>query len=270
MYAALASVSVGALFLATIIPGLLMAFSLALVVHFTSLRRGYGSDVEKSSGRKRWLALRATLPALILPIGIVGGVRFGVFTATEAGSIAVLYALIISFVFYEKPTLRQLALTARDAMMDTVSIMFIVAAAAPFAWVLVSRQVPQNLAMGLSFLTSQPVLLLLAINAFLLVVGLFIELFAALVILVPLLMPIVLSAGVDPVHFGIIICANLVMGALTPPMGVLAFVTARITKTDVVTVFRALFPFLLAMIAVLLLITYIPMLSLALPQLIRP
>lgn len=270
MYAALASVSVGALFIATIVPGLLMALALALVVHFISVRRGYGSDVPKSSARQRLLALRATLPALVLPVGIVGGVRFGVFTATEAGAVAVLYACIVSFSFYTRPTLRQLAETARDAMMDTVSIMFIVAAASPFAWVLVSQQVPQRLAMGLGFLTSQPFLLLLAINGFLLVVGLFIELFAALVILVPLFMPIILAAGINPVHFGIIMCANLVMGALTPPLGVLAFVTARITKTDVISVFRALVPFLIAMIGVLLLITYIPSLSLALPQLIRP
>lgn len=270
MYAALASVSVGALFIATIVPGLLMALVLALVVHVVSVRRGYGSDADRATGRQKWLALRHTLPALVLPVGIVGGVRFGVFTATEAGAVAVLYACIVSFSFYTRPTLRQLAETARDAMMDTVSIMFIVAAASPFAWVLVSQQVPQRLAEGLTGLIGQPVLLLLAINGFLLLVGLFIELFAALVILVPLFMPIIMQAGVDPIHFGIIMCTNLVLGALTPPLGVLAFVTARITRTDVLAVFRALVPFLLGMIAVLLLITYIPALSLTLPQIIRP
>jgi tripartite ATP-independent transporter DctM subunit len=270
LYGALASVSVGALFLATIVPGLLIAIALGIVVYILSVRRGYGSDIEKASGRERWVAIRGALPALILPVGIVGGVRFGVFTATEAGAVAVVYAIAIAFVFYRRVSPRDISITLRDAMVDTASIMVIVAAAVPFAWVLVSQQVPQQAAMNLAALTSRPALLLLAINVFLLVVGLFMEIFAGMVILVPLFIPIIVAAGIDPVHFGIILVANLVIGALTPPLGVLTFITARVTGTDVGAVFRAVVPFLAGMILVLLLITYIPGLSLALPNLVRP
>jgi tripartite ATP-independent transporter DctM subunit len=270
LYGALASVSVGALFLATIVPGLLVALALGIVVYILSVRRGYGSDIEKATGAERWVAVRGALPALILPIGIVGGVRFGVFTATEAGAVAVLYAIGISYIFYRRLRLSDISVTLRDAMVDTASIMVIVAAAVPFAWVLVSQQVPQRAAMNLAVLIDRPALLLLAINIFLLIVGLFMEIFASMVILVPLFIPIIMAAGIDPVHFGIILVANLVIGALTPPLGVLTFITARVTGTDVGAVFRAVVPFLVGMILVLLLITYVPAFSLALPNLVRP
>lgn len=262
IYAALASVSVGALFVATIVPGLMVAATLMIVVYVMSRSRGYGGDMPKASLRDRMSSLGFAIPALILPVIIVGGVRFGVFTATEAGAIAFVYALLCGALLYRKLTPSNLLAAIRESVFDTVVIVVIIATAAPFAWVLAFEQVPQKIAQELSTLVEQPWLLMLAINLFLLVVGLFMEMIASLVILVPILVPLVMAAGVDPVHFGIIIVMNLVIGALTPPLGVLVFTTARVGGANQTETFRAIIPFVLALIAVLLLVSFIPALSL--------
>lgn len=262
IYAALASVSVGALFVATIVPGLLIAASLMLTVYVISRVRGFGGDLPKASLRQRMTSLGLAVPALILPVLIVGGVRFGVFTATEAGAVAFTYALLCGAFLYRKLTGSNLLKAIRESALDTVVIVFIVAAAAPFAWVLAFEQIPQDIAAGLGTLVDNPLLLMLLLNVFLLVVGLFMEMIASLIILVPILVPIIIAAGVDPIHFGIIIVMNLVIGALTPPLGVLVFTTARVGGADQVQTFKAIIPFTLVMIAVLLLVTFVPALTL--------
>ena len=262
IYAALASVSVGALFVATIVPGLMVAAALMIMVYVISRIRGYGGDMPKASLRDRMSSLGLAVPALILPVVIVGGVRFGVFTATEAGAIAFVYALLCGALLYRKLTPSNLLAAIRESVLDTVVIVVIIATAAPFAWVLAFEQVPQKIAQELSPLVEQPWLLMLVLNLFLLVVGLFMEMIASLVILVPILVPLVVAAGVDPVHFGIIIVMNLVIGALTPPLGVLVFTTARVGGANQTETFRAIVPFVLALIVVLLLVTFIPALSL--------
>jgi len=270
VYATLASVSVGALFVATIVPGLLVAAALMGVVYVISRRRGYGGDTPKTSGKQRIRAVTLAIPALILPVIIVGGVRFGVFTATEAGAIAFLYALFCGAFLYRKLTVGNLTEAIRDAVFDTVVIVIIIAAAAPFAWVLAFERVPQQIAASLAVLLERPWLLMLAINAFLLFVGLFMEMIASLVILVPILVPLIILAGFDPITFGIVIVMNLVIGALTPPLGVLVFTTARAGATNATETFRAIIPFVLAMIVVLLLITFIPALTLLPVSLLGP
>lgn len=262
IYAALASVSVGALFVATIVPGLMVAATLMTVVYVMSRIRGYGGDRPKASLRQRMSSLGLAIPALILPAIIVMGVRFGAFTATEAGAIAFVYALLCGALLYRKLTAANLLAAIRESVLDTIVIVIIIAAAAPFAWVLAFEQVPQKIAQGLAPLVEQPWLLMLAINIFLLVVGLFMEMIASLVILVPILVPLVIAAGVDPVHFGIIIVMNLVIGALTPPLGVLVFTTARVGGANQTETFRAIVPFVLALIGVLLVVTFVPALSL--------
>jgi C4-dicarboxylate transporter DctM subunit len=247
---------------ATIVPGLMVASTLMIVVYVMSRSRGYGGDMPKASLRDRMSSLGFAIPALILPVVIVGGVRFGVFTATEAGAIAFIYALLCGALLYRKLTPSNLLAAIRESVFDTVVIVVIIATAAPFAWVLAFEQVPQKIAQELSTLVEQPWLLMLAINLFLLVVGLFMEMIASLVILVPILVPLVMAAGVDPVHFGIIIVMNLVIGALTPPLGVLVFTTARVGGANQTETFRAIIPFVLALIGVLLLVSFIPALSL--------
>lgn len=262
IYAALASVSVGALFVATIVPGLMAALALAVVVYLVSKSRGYGADIPRSTGHQRLIALRNAIPALILPLAIVGGVRFGVFTATEAGAIAVVFAILCGGLIYRRLTVASFVSSIRESMFDTVAVAVIIAAAAPFAWVLAAEQVPQRLAAALGSLDAGLVVLLLLINLFLLFVGLFIEMIAALVILVPILVPMVKAAGYDPIQFGIVLVLNLVIGALTPPLGMLVFITARVGQTDVSAVFRAVVPFILALLVVLMLVTFVPALSL--------
>ncbi|MBA3325084.1 MAG: TRAP transporter large permease subunit [Rhodobacteraceae bacterium] len=262
IYAALASVSVGALFVGTIVPGLMMAAALSLVVWAVSIRRGYGGGDAKATGAARWRALKMALPALALPVLIVGGVRFGVFTATEAGAVAFVFALACGALVYRGLTAANLAEAFREAVEDTVAVAVIIAAAAPFAWILTFEQTPQKIAAWLGALSDNAFVLLLLINLFLLFVGLFIEMIAALVVLVPILVPVVMAAGVDPLQFGIVMVMNLVIGALTPPLGVLVFTTARVGGAPSTAVFRAILPFVAAQLVVLVAVTLIPPLTL--------
>ena len=262
VYAALASVSVGALFVATVVPGLLVALSLMLTVYVMSRIRGYGGDVPKASARQRLHSLAMAIPALILPLLIVMGVRFGVFTATEAGAVAFVYAVLCGSLLYRKLTPSNLLGAIRESTFDTVLIVVIIAAAAPFAWVLAFEQVPQKIAASMGTLVETPWLLMLVLNIFLLIVGLFMEMIASLVILVPILVPLIVAAGIDPIHFGIVIILNMVIGALTPPLGVLVFTTARVGGADQAATFKAVIPFTLVLIAVMMLIAYVPALSL--------
>lgn len=258
VYAALASVSVGALFVATLVPGLLVALALMITVYIISRIRGYGGDIQKATLKERLGSLGLAIPALMLPLIIVMGVRFGVFTATEAGAIAFFYAILCGLFIYRKLNGANFLAAIRESALDTVVITFIIAAAAPFAWVLAYEQVPQKIAQSMGVLVDNPWLLLLVLNLFLLVVGLFMEMIAALVILVPILVPLVIAAGIDPVHFGIIIVLNMVIGALTPPLGVLLFTTARVGGADQAATFKAAIPFLIALITVLMIISYVP------------
>jgi C4-dicarboxylate transporter DctM subunit len=262
IYAALASVSVGALFVATIVPGLLTAAALSLVVFLVSRKKGYGGDMPRSSGRQRLTALGYAVPALLLPVFIVGGVRFGVFTATEAGAMALVFALLCGSLVYRCLTRENFVAAAREAASDTVAVSIIIAAAAPFAWILAFQQVPQKLAAALTDFSGNALVLLAIINLFLLFVGLFMEMIAAMVILVPILVPVIVKVGVDPVQFGIVLVLNLVIGALTPPLGMLVFTTARVGRADVADVFRAVLPFIGAMLVVLALVTFVPQVSL--------
>jgi tripartite ATP-independent transporter DctM subunit len=261
IYGALASVSVGALFVATIVPGLMIAAALMLTVFFMSRRRGYGGDLPKASLHERLSSLGMAIPALILPLIIVMGVRFGVFTATEAGAVAFVYAVLCGALLYRKLTVSNFISAIRESMFDTVLIVVIIAAAAPFAWVLAYEQVPQKIAQTMSGLVDNPLLLMLVLNIFLLGVGLFMEMIASLVILVPILVPLVVAAGIDPIHFGIIIVLNMVIGALTPPLGVLLFTTARVGGADQAATMRAAVPFMIVLIIVMMIIAYVPALT---------
>lgn len=260
IYAALASVSVGALFVGTILPGLMVAAALSFVVWLISGRRGYGGGA-RSGGGELGRAFLLALPALCLPVAIVGGVRFGVFTATEAGAVAVVFALFTGALIYRGLTAANLTHAFREAVEDTVAVAVIIAASSPFAWILTFEQAPQKIAAWLGALTGDAIALLLLINLFLIFVGLFIEMIAAMVILVPILVPVVVAAGVDPLQFGIIMVMNLVIGALTPPLGVLVFTTARVGGAPSTAVFRAILPFIAAQLLVLILVTAIPQLT---------
>ena len=270
IYAALATVSVGALFVATVVPGLLMALTLSIVVHLTCVRRGIGEHGERASWPMRGSAALRALPALILPLVIVGGIRYGVFSATEAGAVAALYALACGTLIYRTADGASVLRALRESLAETATVMFVIAASAPFAFGLIIEQVPQKLAAALGTLSGNWILLLLALNVFLLFVGLAMEMIASMVILVPLLVPILKAANIDLVHFGIVMVANLCIGALTPPLAVLVFTAARVTDTPIHLAYRACRPFMAALLIWLAVISFVPALTLLPVKLFGP
>jgi tripartite ATP-independent transporter DctM subunit len=262
IYGALASVSVGALFVATIVPGLLMALVLSIVVHVECLRRGIGEHGERASWATRGEAALRALLALMLPLVIVGGIRYGVFTATEAGAVAALYSVVCGALVYRTADGASLLRALRESLAETATVMVIIAASAPFAFALIIEQVPQKLAIAMGTLAGNWVLLLLVLNLFLLFVGLAMEMIASMVILVPLLVPILNAAHIDLVHFGVVMVANLCIGALTPPLAILVFTAARVTDTPIHLAYRACRPFMIGLLIWLAVITFVPALSL--------
>ena len=262
IYGALASVSVGALFVATVVPGLLMALAMSIVVHFECIRRGIGERGAKSNWSTRGAALRTALPALVLPVIIVGGIRYGVFSATEAGAVAALYAVLCGVFVYRAANGATLLHALRESVAETATVLVVIAASAPFAFALIIEQVPQKLAAGMATLTGSWILLLLVLNVFLLFVGLAMEMIASMVILVPLLVPLLKAANIDLVHFGVVMVANLCIGALTPPLAVLVFTAARVTDTPIHLAYRACRPFMAGLLIWLAIISFVPALSL--------
>lgn len=270
IYGALAATSVGALFVATIVPGMLMALALSVVVHVECLRRGIGEHGERTSWALRGEAAARAVPALVLPLVIVGGIRYGVFSATEAGAVAALYSVLCGTLVYRAADGGALLRALRDALAETATVMVIIAASAPFAFALIIEQVPQTLAGAMGALAGNWLVLLAVLNIFLLFVGLAMEMIASMVILVPLLVPILKAANVDLVHFGVVIVANLCIGALTPPLAVLVFTAARVTDTPIHLAYRACRPFMIGLLVWLAVITFVPALSLAPVRLFGP
>lgn len=262
IYASLASVSVGALFVGTILPGLLMAATLSMVVYLWCRIKGFGQPGPRATWRQRGRATQLALPALALPLLIVGGIRFGIFSATEAGAVAALYALLCGVFVYREASAHSIVKAARAALGETVTVMVVIAASAPFAYALVVEQVPQALTATLGGLVNNWFLMLLVLNVFLIFVGLAMEMIASMVILVPILVPLLKAAEVDLVHFGVVMVANLCIGALTPPLAVLVFTAARVTDTPIADAYRACRPFMVALLLWLALITFVPAITL--------
>ena len=262
------SVTITGLFLAGVIPGLLISGALAVVNHVISTKRDYRSSEEAIGAEPiARLAVRA-LPALMLPFIILGGIHFGVFTPTEASAAAVLYALLVGRFVYGTLRMDMLpAILFRTALM-TASIMFIVAASAVLAWVLTVGQIPQTVTAWVASLQLSPVMLLLAINVLLLVVGIFIEPLPGVMIMVPILAPLADAAGLHPLHFAIVVIVNLTLGMITPPVGGLLFVTSIVSGVPMGRMVREARPMLWALLAVLALLTFVPALSTWLPGLL--
>lgn len=264
IFASISNVSVGKLFLAGIVPGLLIAGLLMTVVYVQARRQGYGTANAKPSWRGIASPLLMAVPVLLLSVMIIGGIRFGVVTATEAGVVAVVYALAIGVFFYRDLRLPAIWRGLRESSVDSGMVGFMIGVAAPFAWVLVSGRVPQGFLQFMLTYVSEGWAVLFCLNALMLFAGMFLDLTAIMLIVVPIALPLVLQLGVDPVHFGIIVVVNLMLGGLTPPYGLLVFIPSAITGTSVQATFRAVMPFLAILILGLVLITYVPAISLAL------
>ncbi len=262
--AAATGISVGQMFMAGIGPGLLFAAALMLAVWFIAKRHGYGASAPRASWRARGRAGVAAIPVFILALFIIGSLRFGIATPTETGAIAVGYALLLGAVIYRTFTWSQLWKILAATAVDAALIGLLIGAALPFGFVLTTERVPQELlAFGTQWMDSRWSVLLF-INLVMLVAGMFLDIGAAILILAPLFLPLVLHVGVEPVHFGLIVICNLMIGGLTPPVGILAYIVATVTKLQVTSVFNALWPLTFALVAALVLITYVPAISLGL------
>ncbi len=269
MYGILAEVSIGRLFIAGIVPAFLLAIALGIVVRIISSKRNYGSSRAQRAPRRK--VLRATKRAgfvLFMPILLIGGLRIGVFTPTELGAIAVFYALLVSVVIYREISVKDLMSVLREAALLSSIVLFIIGGASALGGVLTRERIPQMLFDGLTSVSTDVWLILLIINIGLLLMGTLIEGTALLVILAPLLTPLVVSLGVDPVQFGVVMVLNLTIGGLTPPIGTIMFTVCAITGTTPKGYTKEVWPMLIGVISVLLLITFVPALTLTLPGLV--
>ncbi len=264
------NVSVAALFLAGILPGIVIGLGLMVAALGVCLLKGYGlkSGGEATSSVGLGRALFGALPSLLLVILVLGGILAGVFTATEASAIAVLWAFLLGVVFYREIKPSELNRIVLDAARTTAVVLFLVASSYAMSRLLTQEQVPQQLSEFLLSLSQNPLMILLIINMTLLAVGVFMDMTPAVLIFTPIFLPIGIALGIDPVHFGIIMIANLCIGLLTPPVGTCLFVAAGVGDSDIVRVSRAMLPFYGVMILVLLVITYVAPLSMFLPNLI--
>ena len=264
VYASVAAVSTGALFAAAVIPALLMTLALVVTVFLWSRRR---PDVVGQP--YSWVAIRRALKRALPPMGapviILGGILGGYFTPTEAAGIGALYMLLLGL-SYRTMKARDVALIFRDTAVITGQIMLIIGASSLLSWILAREQVPQTVAGALLGMTDNPVVFLLVVNVLLLLCGMILEPTSALLIITPILLPVAVQFGVDPIHLGSIIICSLMIGLLTPPMGGVVFVLSSVTGIPVHRVFRGAAFFLPALILILLLITFVPALTLWLPR----
>lgn len=268
-------VSIGELFLAGILPGLLVAGGLMLTVYLVSKRKGYGRAKPGASGDGLgpqpgvWESFKATILPLMLPVLILGGIYGGVFTPTEAAAAAVCFALIIGVVVFRTITVEKLVTALRSSLLNTVVILLIISSASVFGWVLTANRIPELISQVFVSISDNPLVFLLLINLLLLLVGMFLETGAAITVLAPILTPVALKMGIDPIHFGIVMIVNLAVGMTTPPVGVNLFVACQVAGLRIEHIIRSMLPFYLSLLICLAIITYLPGLSLWLPQLLK-
>ncbi|APH70482.1 TRAP transporter large permease [Aquibium oceanicum] len=259
-------VSVGALFMAGIIPGLLISLSMAAVNWHVSRKRGYKGGDPRPPWREMARTTLRAVPALMMIVIIVGGIRTGVFTPTEASVVGVFYALLCGMFVYRSLRLRDLPGILLRSALISVAILLILAAARAFAWIIIIEGIPQSIAGTIGAWDLSPIVFLLAVNLLLIAFGLFMDPLPGVLILVPILSPIAHTLGIDPIHFAIVVIVNLTVGLVTPPVGALLFVVSSVVKVRVSEIIRNMPYFLVAYAAILLLLTFVPAISTWLPR----
>jgi tripartite ATP-independent transporter DctM subunit len=266
IYGSLANVSVGALFLAGIVPGLLMGVGLMIAIGVAARRL----DLPRSAGlpplREALRTVMRAAPALALPPLILTVIFTGIATPTEAAVVAAAAAFVLGRFVYRELTLAGLLDTLWESGRQTAQVMLIIAMSAPFGWVLIQQQVPNAILQSLLTLSNEPWVILLIVNLVLLLLGMFLEAIAILIIAYPILAPVMAAIGVDPVHLGVIMVLNLMIGLVTPPVGLCLYVVSGIAKVPIADIVRELAPYLAALLAVLALVTYVPAISTWLPN----
>ena len=266
IYGVMANTSIGQLFAAGLIPGLVMAGTMMIMVTYYAHTRGFHRDTTFQWSRLVYTSRRAFLP-LMTPVLLIGGMVSGAFTPTEAAIAATFYALVLGVFVYRTLDLRGLVKVSMETVETTALILFIVAGASIFGWLITTTRVTDQVADLVLSVTTQPWLILLMVNLFLLVIGCFMETIAAITILVPVLLPLMIKIGVDPVHFGLIMVLNLMIGLLTPPVGMVLFILARVANISFERTTKACAPFLIPLLITLGIVTYVPEVSLWLPTL---
>lgn len=260
------SVSVGTLFAAGILPGILIAVAMCAVNFHVSKKRNYKGDGKLPPLREILITSWKALPAILLPVVILGGMRAGWFTPTEASVVAVFYALLVGKFVYRTLEWKALPNILERSALLSASVLIIIGLSASFAWVLTIEGIPQQMAEWLIGMNLSPWMFLVIVNIFLLLFGIFIEPLPGVMVLAPILAPVALKLGVDPVHFAMIVIFNLTLGMITPPVGGLLFVTCNVSKVPMSALVRELVPFLWAHGAVLMILTFVPALSTWLPR----
>ncbi len=257
IYSTLASASVGKLFIGGVIPALSLALMLCLYVAYVARKRNY--PVSPAIGKRAFLlyTLKA-IPALLTPVLLLGGIYLGVYTPTEAGAIAALYVMLISFFVYRTLSMKKLLIVFRDTVKSTGSVALIIGAAYGFSFIVTAEHIPDAVAEMILGLTSNKYVFLLLVNIAFLILGMFIDTQTILVVFIPIVLPIVRIMGIDLIHFGVLITFNTMIGMCTPPFGMLLFITSGLSGTPIKRVIRETTPIVFVMIIVLFVITYVP------------
>ena len=266
IYGSMAGVSIGALFMGGVIPGILIGIVLMVIAYIISCKRGYKAEAKKSLG-EIFVAFKESLVALVMPLIVLGGILFGIFTTTEAGCIAVVYALIAGAAMRELH-LKDLFRIFLSAALTTASTMFVLASAQALGWILARAQFPQMVVKALLGVSDNGTVIFLLILLFLFVLGFFMDGTAAMIILIPVFLPVIAQYGWDPIQFADCIIMMLLVGAVTPPVGVLLFICCGIAKISIAQAAKAVWPFVFGEIAVILLCVFIPQLITFLPDMI--
>ena len=269
VYGAIAQVSIAKLFLGGVIPGILLGLVQIAIAAFYAKIKHHPLRREEISLKKAAKITYEAIVGLIMPLIIIGGILTGVFTATEAATIAVFYALIIGFFVYRKLTFSKLKKVLLETGILIGPVLVIIATANLFGWILTAEAIPEKIADSIKLITTNPFLILLLMNVVFLFVGTFMETLASIVLLTPIFLPLATSIGMDPVHFGVMMVVNLNIGLTTPPLGVCMFIACPLAGISIKDFVKALWPFLLGSIGVLLLITYIPPLVMFIPNLLK-
>ncbi len=268
LYAFVMNVSVAGLFAAGIVPGILIGGGLMLVTFLLAKKRNYPVANEKATWKERRLTFFQTFPALMTPIILLGGILSGIFTPTEAAAVAATYALFVSYFVMRTISVSDLPRIFVNAAAQSAIILLLVGSAVTFAWIITVSGMAGNMADGLSSMSDNVLVLLLLINLFLFVVGMFLDAGPAILILGPVLAPLMVGMGVDPMHFAIVMCVNVTVGLITPPMGLVLFVASSVSGEKPESIALEMLPFLALEVAVIIAITLFPAISLTLPRLL--
>ena len=263
------SVSIAAMFMAGILPGILVGACIMIAAAAVSIRNGYGKAVPGADDEPRrhpLLVCWRAVPSLLMMVLIIGGILMGVFTATEAAAIAVAYAFLLCVVVYREIPWKDLPGICLQTGITTAVVMLLIGASSAMSWIMTVANIPQTVSAALMGLSQNPVVILLTVNALLLVVGMFMDMTPAILIFTPILLPVVRQLGLSDIHFGIILIANLCIGLCTPPVGTCLFIGCGVGKTTIAKVTVKALPFFLAMLVALMLITFVPWFSTAVPK----